>query len=409
MSATSGANSFEAQWARVKLLLEWQQGFGFYLVFGEDQRTVNQLKQRVEDATRLRTRSLQWVKPTSPATAAEEVLQAAFTEQEHYQQWKAPLWIELTAGPADPDWIQARRNTLAALNRRRSALEQECQRPMFLHLPLSTAPEIVTYAPDLWSVRKHIVQLSAYDETAPGVVHPELLRDRSTNLANLGDEQAATGNLEHALRAYRESLEIDRQLRSSLGDTPQALRDLSISLDNVGKVQGESGNASGALAAFEESLALSRQLRSSLGDTPQALRDLSVSLNKVGDVQRASGNVSAALVAFEESLALRRQLRSSLGDTPQALRDLSVSLERVGDVQRESGNVSAALVAFEESLALRRQLRSSLGDTPQALRDVVISLGLVSAAERHAGNVGVADALEAEKQAIEEQLNAAGF
>ncbi|WP_374490481.1 hypothetical protein [Zoogloea sp.] len=153
---------FESIWAEIKLSLEWQHGFGFYLVLSDDPRSARQLRQRVEDATRLRTRLLQWVCPQNPETAVQEALHAAFPtgEARRFHDWQAPLWLELTTAPGDAAWDQARRATLSALNRRRSALEQQCPRPLFIQLPSSFAPEIVTWAPDLWSVRQFVAVLT---------------------------------------------------------------------------------------------------------------------------------------------------------------------------------------------------------------------------------------------------------
>ncbi|MCP5310606.1 MAG: tetratricopeptide repeat protein [Zoogloeaceae bacterium] len=110
--------------------------------------------------------------------------------------------------------------------------------------------------------------------------------------------------------------------RKTSGKGPQVLRDLSIALDNVGRVARDLGDLSAARVAFEESLSLRRQLREALGEGPQVLRDLSVSLDNVGGVAGDLGDLSAARVAFEESLSLRRQLAESFPDIPRLLRDL---------------------------------------------------------------------------------------
>jgi len=200
-------------------------------------------------------------------------------------------------------------------------------------------------------------------------------------LANVGDAGEQLGDLAAARAAYGESLELCRQLRASLGDTPQALRDLSISLNKVGGVDAQLGDLEAAHAAYGESLDLRRQLRASLGDTPQALRDLSISLDKVGGVDEQLGDLAAARGAYGESLDLRRQLRASLGDTPQVLRDLSISLNKVAGVDERLGDLEAARGAYGESLELCRQLRASLGDTPQVLRDLSIALDKVGGIE----------------------------
>ena len=63
-------------------------------------------------------------------------------------------------------------------------------------------------------------------------------------------------------------------MRDALGDTPQALRDLSVSLNKVGGVEADLGNLEPARAAYRESLELSRQLRDACPTVPQFQRDL---------------------------------------------------------------------------------------------------------------------------------------
>ena len=355
MSEAELHRQFETVWSELKLLLEWRQGFAFYLVFGDDYRVSTRLRQRLEDYVRSRTWLLQWLRPDRPESAVEDVLAAVFpssVELNRYLERRAPIWVELTVGPETDAWDAARRKTLTALNQRRSSLEKTCPRALFLQLPLAMAPEVVTWAPDLWSVREYIALLpSELPKTA--TLAADELRKLSISLDDIGTSELEQGRLAAASAAYRESLDLSRQLRAALGDTPQVLRDLSVSLDNVGDVARDSGRQEEALTAYRESLDLSRQLRASLGDTPQVLRDLSVSLDNVGNVARDSGRQEEALTAYRESLDLRRQLRASLGDTPQALRDLSISLEKVGDVARDSGRQEEALAAYRESVDLR--------------------------------------------------------
>ena len=190
----------------------------------------------------------------------------------------------------------------------------------------------------------------------------EAARDLSVSLNRVGDVAGALGNLTDAQQAYGESLQISRQLRQRLGDSPEVLRDLSVSLDRVGDVARALGNLTDAQQAYGESLQISRQLRQRLGDSPEVLRDLSVSLDRVGDVARALGSSTDAQQAYGESLQIRRQLRQRLGDSPEVLRDLSVSLDRVGDVARESGDRTNARAAFEEALLLLQRLTRAVSE-----------------------------------------------
>ena len=291
MSSTDrqAGQDFESIWAEIKLLLEWQQGFAFYLIFGDDQRITSDLRQRVKDAMLLRTGLLHLVRPETAEEAVDAVLKAALPEgaERRYDDWHAPLWIELTAGPGQPEWQAARRQTLAALNRRRSFLEQTCRRPVFLQLPEAMAPEVVMWAPDLWSIRQFVALLPARPASFPGVQDdPVRFREETIQISRNSDKAQETGRLDLALAASRKSVQRFQQLRASLGDTPQTLRDLSVSLNKLGDAEREAGNLAAAMTAFRDSLELSKQLRASLGDTPQTLRDLSVSFGCVLNLEK---------------------------------------------------------------------------------------------------------------------------
>ena len=331
--------AFEAVWAEIKLLLEWQAGFSLIWVLGDDQRVTAQLEQRLRDFSQARTRRLQSVRPSSPETAVSDVLQAVFATdgQGALPHFTGPLWVDLMQGPQATDWQRSRQQTLTALNQRRSALERDFARPLLLHVPIAMAGELVSWAPDLWSVRALVAVLPNAVRSPAG--SPAEMRTLSMSLEKIGQAEIDDGRLEAALAAYRESLEIGRRLRGQLGDTPQALRDLSVGLDKVGDVERDSGRMDAALQAYRESLEIGRRLRGQLGDTPQALRDLSVSLDNVGNVEHDSGRMEAALQAYRESLEIGRRLRGQLGDTPQALRDLGFVLNRL--VALNTAGVSA--------------------------------------------------------------------
>ena len=104
MSDRGIAKGFDAIWAELRQLLDWQHGFGFYLVFANDQKAANLLRQRVESATRWRTRKLQWVRPTDLQAALEEVMSAALDATSEYNELQSPLWIELSASADDQEW-----------------------------------------------------------------------------------------------------------------------------------------------------------------------------------------------------------------------------------------------------------------------------------------------------------------
>ena len=141
------------------------------------------------------------------------------------------------------------------------------------------------------------------------------------------------GRAEEARTLALQALAHTRQLRQALGDGPQVLRDLSVSLNNVGDAESQAGRGEAALAAYRESLELSRQLRQALGDGPQVLDDLAVSLERIAAsaVARREDRRKAA----DEAVRLRQQLVAALPESDFHRGRLAVAsrlAERVADV-----------------------------------------------------------------------------
>ena len=177
--------------------------------------------------------------------------------------------------------------------------------------------------------------------------------------------------------AYRESLQLRRQLVAESVASPHALRDLSVALDHVGRVEEALAHWEPAANAFRESLELRRQIVRESGPSPESLRDLSVALNNVGRIEEVLARWESAANAFRESLRLRRQMVAQWGPSPIALRDLAVSLNNIGRVEETLTRWEAAADAYRESLELRTQLLDASGPPPQArvdLADVHLSI-----------------------------------
>ena len=427
---------FEEIWAEIKLILDWHSDFSLFFVLGQNTLSSTALRQRLQDYLRAITGPLNWIHPASPVDIDQQLAEQLFARP------GPPVWLELGRQDSQGKWDRARQQALGLLNRRRSTLETAMHGPLFIELPEDFAAHIVTWAPDLWSIRQQLIELpavrpvNAMDHQRNLVVHsdkhphdPEKIHALRLKVEQLKNHHKASGNkpyksrqlaialselgqaliqvqdLTGARQRINESLALLRDLQTALGDSPQVLRDLSVSLDRLGDVEQQSGRLEAARGAYEESLSLCRQLQAALGDSPQVLRDLSVSLEKLGDVERQSDRLEAARAAYDESLGLCRKLHAALGDSPQVLRDLSVSLDRLGNVEQQSGRLDAARAAYEESLTLCRQLQAALGDSPEVLCDLSVVLNKLGDVERQSGRLEAARGVYAEALELARRFN----
>ena len=427
---------FEEIWAEIKLTLDWHRDFSLFFVLGQNTLSSMALRQRLQDYLRAITSPLNWIHPASPVDINQQLADRLFARP------GPPVWLELGDQDSRGQWDRARQQALGLLNRRRSTLETAMRGPLFIQVPEDFAAQIVTWAPDLWSIRQQLIELPAVSQVNtidhqrdradhrdhhapdPEKIHalrlkveqlkdhhkasdnkPYKSRQLAIALSELGQALIEVQDLTEARQRINECLALFHDLQTTLGDSPQVLRDLSVSLNKLGDVERQNGRLDAAKAAYNESLELRHQLQAALGDSPRVLRDLSVSLNNLGDVERQSGQLDAARAAYEESLNLRRKLHAALGDSPEVLRDLSVSLNNLGDVERQSGRLDAARAAYNESLELRRQLQTALGGSPQVLRDLSVALNKLGDVERQSGQMEAAKAAYAEALELARRFN----
>ena len=142
----------------------------------------------------------------------------------------------------------------------------------------------------------------------------------------------------------------------------------------MGQVAGAQGDWAEADKAYREGLEISRQLVERLGGTPEALRGVSVSLGTVGDVAREQGDWAQADKAYRESLKISRQLVERLGGTPEALEDVAITLMRnaelpgapTSDLLAEAKSIFSGLVAAHPTVQRYRDALAwlNLPDNP---------------------------------------------
>jgi len=165
----------------------------------------------------------------------------------------------------------------------------------------------------------------------------DLLRSRAVALTEVGDALFQGGDMDAALEAYEEGLDIFRTLARKDPDNTGWQRDVSVSLDRIGDVRLRAGDAPAALEAYEEGLDIRRTLARKDPDNTGWQRDVSVSLNKIGDVRLRASDAPAALEAYEEGLDIARTLARKDPDNTGWQTDVVVSLWKVSSVLLEDG------------------------------------------------------------------------
>ena len=362
----------DAVWREMRLHMEWNEGLSLCFLFAPDARAAAPILQWASDTWALRTAPLRLLEPAHASEAAQAILQGMQMQASQLQA-RAPVWVQLTAidDTEQTGWDQARAELLSRLNEAREWLVRSYARPLVLCLPATWRAQVAQLAPDLWHIRSYTAK-----------VLPATVGSTNSVLPQTGDRSMLAVTARQ-LGPVSDNLAAARVRLAQKPDELALIRELSGALHEWGDVQLELGAINEALNAYRESLDICRQLRQSVGDSPQVLRDLSVSLERVGDAEAQAGRGDAALGAYRESLDIRRLLRQSLGDSPQVLDDLAVSLVRLAT--QPSLEPHERQSYFQEALSLRQRLVSALpqnawyGQRLEVLRGLTTSLPAASA------------------------------
>jgi tetratricopeptide (TPR) repeat protein len=208
-------------------------------------------------------------------------------------------------------------------------------------------------------------------------------RETAVGLTGLGDVLMRQGNLDEALKSYRDGLTIFERLAASDRSNAQWQRDLSVSYGRIGDVLVKQGKLDEALKSYRDGLAITEGLAASGRSNTQWQRDLNLSYGRIGDALVDQGKLDEALKSYRESLAIVQRLAASDRSNTGWQRDLAASYDSIGNVLVAQGTLDEALKSYRDSLAIRERLAASDRSNTPWQRDLSVSYDKV-------GNVLVA-------------------
>ncbi len=390
MSETVDPAALETIWADLRDLLEWQQGFGLYLVFAADARVADVLLTSLTEWCQEHKLPIQAVRPLKSGDALEQVLAGLALDPALPNR---PLWLDLGDWSSDPQWPKVRRTILAALNQRRSWLEQECRRPVFLHLPDSFAPEVVTWAPDLWSITRYIARLPSAATAQP-------------RQPAVGAELAAEDALIGQIRVDVAQLAAQYQLLLPPEGNLQAVRDCALAIGKIGRKCMADGDNANALTCFQDSLALFRFLRQSAEDAPQSLYDLADALVLLAQLQQVLADFVPARDNLHRALGLRQRLLPTGGERVALITPIVVIEKMLAELEKAAGNNRTALAWLESALPQQREIAQSQDDSSAALQALLDTLRSLAEVQVGAGQIVLAAEHLQEASQLEALLDA---
>jgi tetratricopeptide (TPR) repeat protein len=197
--------------------------------------------------------------------------------------------------------------------------------------------------------------------------------DLSISYDKVGDVLKVQGKLADALQAYRDSLTIKERLAAADPRNPLWQRDLSVSYHKIGDALMDQGLLTDALQAYRDSVAIMERLAAADPNNIRWQSDLSISYNKVGDVLVVQGKLEDALETYRNTLAIAKRLAAADPSNTRRQRSLSVAYERVGDVLKTQGQIEEALKTYRDSLAIMERLAAADPGNTEWQRDLSIA------------------------------------
>lgn len=445
----------EAEWRRLRAQLELV-GSHFWLgfVFSPSPRSVMVLRGRAERLLRELDRDLLLIRPESP-DKLRAVLPVLIESLKPAQA--GCTWIEAVRtdvpGKTEQPWTTAWSDLFLRTNERRDTLRSRLTGGLMFAATPSMKPRVRDAAPDLWSVRGLVLDLSPLhidsrehqkdDSVAFNVysMDPSFALSEAKRLEGVG----ATRSRAYALlRAAEGMLSMGRS--EEAWEQAKLARDLLSAEDPFGaaralillaEAQEMRGNFFAARRYVEQAIALRQgatkgavprewferagRLSHQCGDDERSEAEFakakSIALERgresetpallhgLGDARLGQGDVSGASAAFWESLTIARRVYAQ-GDTPQASQDLAAWLSKIGDALHDTGDIAGALAVFEESVGIHRQLSAASGNDPGALRNLSIALNRLGNTQLDAGDLDAATRSFEEALALRRQLSA---
>jgi tetratricopeptide (TPR) repeat protein len=218
-----------------------------------------------------------------------------------------------------------------------------------------------------------------------------LQRSRSVMLIEFGNTYLTLGDLDQALKAYRDGLAIRERLAAADRSNTQWQRDVYVALWRVADVEISQGNLTSALNNLRRGLEIMERLAAADRSNTQWQRDLAISYNKVGDVLVRQGKLDEALKGYRDGLAIRERLAAADRSNTEWQRDVYVTLWRVADVEISQGNLTSALNNLRRGLEIMERLAAADRSNTQWQRDLAVSYMKLASVYLRQGNA--ADAL----------------
>jgi tetratricopeptide (TPR) repeat protein len=199
-----------------------------------------------------------------------------------------------------------------------------------------------------------------YEKQAKGALSDEAMAQRSRALTLMGEIANTRGDLEGALRRYREALAgTGEALRRKPGDA-QALFDHAQNIFWVGYIDWQRGETEAAARAFREYKLLANRMAAAAPDDPKYRLEGVYADSNLGTVLLDQRHYAAAARVFEQALGAGEALAAADPRNADYQKLMAEALANLSSALERSGKIEEALTQRERQIALiDRQMKGS--------------------------------------------------
>lgn len=246
--------------------------------------------------------------------------------------------------------------------------------------------------------------LGYFEKQDKSTLSDEALAQRSKALTMLGEIAHTRGDLDGALRQYREAFASTQELLQREPDNPQRLFDHAQNVFYLGYIDQQRGQLDRAGAAFREYRRLAQAMIALEPDNPKWKLELAYAVNGLGIILMGQHRYREAATAFRQGLDVSEALAASEPNNRDYQYRLLEGLAWLADANRSEGRLEDAIAHRERQLGLLerwsarrpddRELSRKAMTAHRAISNLLASRGDMRAAFEHAGHaVQLADLL----------------
>ena len=194
--------------------------------------------------------------------------------------------------------------------------------------------------------------LAYYEKQDKASLTDESLAQRSNALRLMGEMASSRGDLDGALRRYREALAGTAEALRRHPDDPQRMWDHAQSVYYVGETAMSRGNVDEAAKQFREYRRLAEGMMAADPDNPKWQLEGVYASSNLGIVELEQAKYDAAAATFRTSVTAMERLTAAEPANPEYRELMSEALAYYADALDKSGQLDQAIAHRRRQLAL---------------------------------------------------------